>query len=231
MKLLTKTFLILIIKTGDAQTPIDFTGQKIDYGFTTSTFLGSLVNKKTFDYPISEGLKFQKNNVPNTNYGWKMGMFFWINLSPCFAYKPEIDFTFGINSYKNRSYIDKPNFSTFVGIEFKPQLIIRLGCWNSQPVIKLARNMSYYLEGKQHYIIIGPKINYQKLDKLYSNNNVSSQGSVGFVFGFGIDNLFPNLSVAPELLFSLERIIGNSSFASTNSNNNYASLSLGMNFF
>ena len=44
MKHLAKTFPVLFVSMGYAQMPVDTEGEKIDFGFTTSTFAGASVN-------------------------------------------------------------------------------------------------------------------------------------------------------------------------------------------
>jgi hypothetical protein len=232
MNLLAKTFPVLLIKMGCAQTPANYSAQKIDYGFTTSTFTGitanSFVREKYNNIEISNRTL---KTLSAFNYGWKQGLFLWVNFNSCFSYKPELSAVVCINNYKNLFSSEKAIYSTSAGIEFKSQLIIRLGCWNSQPIIKLARNMSYYLEGKQSYLIIGPKFSFQKADKAFLKLNNDKYTAIGLVIGGGVDNLFLNLDVAPEVLFSVEYKTGNYFNGSNNSDRYYASMSLAMNFF
>ncbi len=234
MKLLAKTFPLLLIKIGCAQTALDYSAIKIDYGYSTSTFAGITLNNfapaKTLNESDITKNKFSKPSVmPSFNYGWRQGLFLWINLSPCYAYRPEINASFCVTSHKNTS--TKPIYSTSVGFEFKPQLIIRIGCRNTDPIIKLARNMSYYLTQKQTYLIVGAKFSSQKSDKAFLKKNSERGLSTGIVFGIGSDHLFPNLDVAPELVMSLEYQTGNNHEQKKDSNRYYTSLSLAMNFF
>ena len=233
MKLLAKTFPVLLIKIGCAQTPVDYSAHKIDFGFSSATFSGFSSNNLVPQNNINSDFKYAKSKTVSTiTYGWKQGFFFWVNLSSCLAYRPEVNAVFGINNYKNLfSKGDRTIYSTSLGVEFKPQLIIRLGCWNSEPIIKLARNMSYYLTGKQSYLIVGPKFSYQKTDKAFSKLNNDKFSSFGFVFGCGADHLFPNLNVAPELSLSVEYKTGNYPEQKKDSNRYYACLSLAMNFY
>lgn len=237
MKLLAKTFPFLLIKIGCAQTALDYSAIKIDYGYSTSTFSGITLNNFTANKTVTESditkSKFSKPVLmPSYNYGWKQGVFLWVNLSPCYAYRPEVNVSFCITSHKNPSSKTKKTiYSTSVGFEFKPQLIIRIGCRNTDPIIKMARNMSYYLTQKQTYLIVGPKFCYQKSDKAFLKKNNERNYSTGFVFGIGSDHLFPNLDVAPELVMSLEYQTGNNHEQKKDSNRYYTSLSLAMNFF
>lgn len=237
MGLRTKTVFIVLVKTSCAQTALDYSAIKIDYGYSTSTFSGITLNNFIADKTLNESdvtkSKFSKpSNMPSCNYGWKQGIFLWVNLSPCYAYRPEINVSFCVTSHKNTfSKTRKTVYSTSVGFEFKPQLIIRIGCRNTDPIIKLARNMSYYLTQKQTYLIVGPKFSYQKSDKTFLKNNNERNYSTGFVFGFGTDHLFPNLDVAPELVMSIEYQAGNNHEQKKDSNRYYTSLSLAMNFF
>lgn len=230
MKLLAKAILLLLIKLSCAQTAVDHSVKKIDYGFSFATFSGTTLNgflKESSDKKLLP----QPQLLCDFNYGWKQGLFLWINLSPCFAYRPELNAVFCVYQHMNLSSAKKQVYSTSVGFEFKPQFIIRIGCRNTDPVIKLARNMSYYLTQKQSYLIIGPKFSYQKPDKGFLKNNNERNYSVGIVFGGGTDYLFPNLDVAPELTMSVEYQPGNDPEQKKGSNRYYTSLSLTMNFF
>ncbi len=233
MRLLTKTFPVLLIKMGCAQTPVDYSAHKIDFGFSSATFSGFTSSNLVSEKKITGDFMHSRSKAVSTfSYGWKQGVFFWVNLNSCVAYRPEINAVFCVNNYKNVfSKNEKAIYSTSLGVEFKPQLIIRLGCWNSDPVIKLARNMSYYLTGRQAYLIVGPKFSYQKADKTFLKMNNDKYSSFGFVFGCGADHLFPNLNVAPELLFSMEYKTGNNSGQKKDSSRYYTSLSLAMNFY
>lgn len=237
MKLLAKTFPVLLFQFSSAQTPIDYSAKKIDYGYSTSTFSGitlnNVIKEKSFNKEFLAKNQFTKAPLtPSYNFGWKQGLFFWINLSPCYAYRPEVNATFGITIHKTVfSKVERTVYSTFVGFEFKPQLIIRIGCRDTEPVIKIARNMSYYLTSRQSYIIVGPKFSYQKSDKSFLRNNGERNFKVGALFGIGVDNLFPNLDVAPELVASVEYQPGNFHIKEKGSNRFYTSLSLVVNVF
>ena len=91
--------------------------------------------------------------------------------------------------------------------------------------------MSYYLSQRQMYLIFGPKWAFRKSDKDFLKHNMERNCSVGGVFGFGVDNLFPNLDVAPEVLLSVEYQTGNLYEKQKSSNRVYTGLSLAMNFF
>lgn len=231
MKLLAKAIPFLLLKISCAQTAVDYTAKKIDYGYSFATFSGTTLNgflKESSDKnPLSK-----PQSATEFNYGWKQGLFLWINLSPCVAYRPELNAVFCVHHHKNLASPEKKAvYSTSGGFEFKPQFIIRVGCRNTEPVIKLARNMSYYLTQKQSYLIIGPKFSYQKSDKIFLKNNTERNYSVGIVFGVGTDYLFPCLDVAPELTMSIEYQPGNNREQKKSSSRYYTSLSLVMNFF
>jgi hypothetical protein len=234
MKLITKAFPVLFFQFGNAQTPTDYTARKIEFGSASSTFAGS-----SFNY-ISNNFLEKKNiyayvpvhqpSVVYANFGWKQGLFMWVNLNEHISYKTQIDLVFGVTQYKYIS--DKQNtYCKFLGLEYKPQLIIKMGCCDKEPVIKMARNMSYYLTKRQSYLIVGPKWTYRRSDKNFLKNNSERSYSIGGVFGIGVDNLFPNLEVAPELIASVEYQTGNLHEKQKGSNRYYASLSLVMNFF
>ncbi len=210
MKLLAKTFPVLLFQFGSAQTPMDYSARKIDYGYSTSTFSGitlnNMIRENNFSKdPISKNKFTEAPLVASYNYGWKQGLFLWINLSPCHAYRPEVNATFGITTHKIIfPKTDRTVYSTFFGLEFKPQLIIRIGCRDTEPVIRMAPNMSYYLTSRQSYLIVGPKFSYQQSDKTFLKHNSERKYKIGALLGIGVDNLFPNLDVAPELIASVE---------------------------
>ena len=215
---------------------MDYGALKIDYGYSASTFSGITLNNFWTDSHISESPSkksiVKTPSAPSYNYGWKQGLFLWINLSPCYAYRPEVNVTFGIATHKTIfSKTEKTIYSTFIGFEFKPQLIIRIGCRDTEPIIRLARNMSYFLTQRQSYLIVGPKFSYQKSDNAFLKNNNEQNYSVGVLFGIGTDHLFPNLSVAPEIVMSVEYQTGNYQLKEKGSNRYYTSLSLVMNVF
>lgn len=231
MKLLAKTFPVLLFQLGQAQT--DHPSKKIEFGFSTSTFAGSSINYITDHFLEKENVysyvSFNKPSVTFANFGWKQGAFIWVNVTKCISYKPQFDILFGVNQYK---YSDRQTiYSKFFGVEFKPQIIIRVGCCDKDPIIKMARNMSYYLSQRQTYLIFGPKWSFKRSDKYFLKHNTERNYFIGGVFGFGVDNLFPNLDVAPEVLLSFEYQTGNRSEKEKGSNRVYTSLSLSMNLF
>jgi hypothetical protein len=234
MKLLAKTLPAFLLQLSYSQVPTDYSARKIEFGSSSSTFVGS-----SFNY-ISNNFLEKKNvyayvplhqpSIVYANYGWKQGLFMWINLNERISYKTQIDLVFGVNQYKYTS--DKQTiYSKFFGVEYKPQIVIKIGCCDTEPVIKMARNMSYFLSRRQKYLIVGPKWTYRRSDKIFLKNNSEINYSIGAAFGMGIDNLFPNLEVAPELIASVEYLNGNPYEKQKGSNRCYASLSLVMNFF
>lgn len=234
MKLLAKTFPVLLCQLSNAQTPLDHSAKKIEFGFSSSTFAGASITYITNHFLEKENVysyvSLNKPNVVYANFGWKQGLFAWVNLTERVSYKAQFDIVFGVNQYKHTS--DKQNvYSKFFGAEYKPQIVIRIGCCDTDPVIKMARNMSYYLTQRQSYLIIGPKWAFRRSDRDFLKNNSERNYSVGAVFGVGVDNLFPNLDVAPELLVSVEYQTGNQHDKQKSSNRLYTGLSLSMNFF
>ena len=69
--------------------------------------------------------------------------------------------------------------------------------------------MSYYLSGRQSYLIMGPKFSYQKTDGRFANGKGADYLTVGTLFGIGADHMFPNLDFAPEFYVSLDYQPGN----------------------
>jgi hypothetical protein len=234
MKLLASAAPLFLLKLSCAQTPTDYHAKKIEFGFSSATFSGSSVNYISTTFlekkDLYSYLPITRPNATYSNFGWKQGLFIWVNLSERFSYKAQCDLMFGINQYKNLKE-DMNTYCKFFGIEYKPQLVIRLGKYNTSPVIKMARDMSYYLTGRQCYLVIGPKFTYAKPDKFFLRDNDIKYNSVGMVMGYGVDNLFPNLELAPELLVSAEYKTGRRYGDPYNLNRYYLSLSLAVNFF
>ena len=118
MKFLAKAFPLLFIKFCCAQSEQDYSALKIDYGYSTSTFSGITLNNFIKDKNLQkeEITKdyFLKNPANLSHYyGWKQGLFLWINLNPCFAYRPEVNAIFCVNTYNNiLSKTDKIIYST-----------------------------------------------------------------------------------------------------------------------
>jgi hypothetical protein len=207
------------------------TNQKIEFGFTTSTFCGISAAS-----PLIAGLSKTDYNhrtmakcpLPSTNFGWKPGLFYWVNINSYLSYKAEGDFVYSVNTFK----LPKGTcYSTSSGFELKPQLIIKPSEIDKAPILKVARNMSYYLSGKQPYFIIGPKFGYYKSDKEFRKETNSKYYTIGCVGGFGIDNMFHNMDFAPEVTVSVEYQTGNAHLLPKASSRYFISTSLAINFF
>jgi hypothetical protein len=174
MRFFTSATPLLLIKLGCAQSPMDHEGKKIDCGFSTSTFAGSSINYVVSNFlekkDVYSYLPLSRPNATFSNFGWKQGLFVWVNLSERFSYKAQCDLVFGVNQFR---YINE-NLNTycrFYGLEYKPQLIIKLGVFNRRPIVRMARDMSYYMTGRQAYLIIGPKFTYSRPDKYFLRKN------------------------------------------------------------
>jgi hypothetical protein len=234
MKLLASAAPLLLLKLSCAQTPTDHHGKKIDFGFSSSTFAGSSINYVTSNFlekkDLYSYLPITRPNATYANFGWKQGLFIWVNLTEHVSYKAQFDMVFGVNQYRNIN-TDLNTYCKFVGVEYKPQLVIKLGKCNTEPVIQMARDMSYYLTARQYYLIIGPKFTFARPDNSFLRDHDIKYSSVGGVIGFGVDNLFPNLDFAPELLLSAEYKTGRRYGDPYNLNRYYLSLSLAVNLF
>lgn len=236
MKHLAKTLPVLFASMGYAQSSHVTDNKKVDFGFTTSTFAGASVNYFAANFLDKQNLySYLPINKPKSlfsNYGWKQGLFIWIDLTSHLAYKAQADITFCINNFKHLEGTSlRNNYCTSFGIELKPQLVIRFGTYDPQPVFKMARDMSYYVTGRQSYLILGPKFSYSKPDKTFLQENNLRYSAIGAVVGIGTDNIFPNLDFAPELLLSVEYKTRNSQKGSSPFTRYYVSLSLAANFF
>ncbi len=236
MKHLAKTFPVLFVSMGYAQLPPDTDAKKIEFGFTTSTFAGASVNYFATNFLDKQNLySYLPLNKPKTvfsNFGWKQGLFIWVNLNSHFAYKGQADITLCVNTFKNLvGSLLKNNYCTSLGVEFKPQLVIRFGDYDTEPVFSLARDMSYYATGRQSYFIVGPKFSYCKHDKSFMQNHNLKYTSVGAVVGIGSDTAFPCLNFAPEILLSVEYKTRNSQTEASPFTRYYVSLSLAANFY
>jgi hypothetical protein len=191
---------------------------RIEFGYNASTFIGTCANpgiiKKTLLKEPASSKRIPKTpDIPVASFGWKQGIFFWVNLNSYLAYKPEFDISYSVNTYginyNNRLKKETGLYSTAIAFEFKPQIIIRPRKVNKEPIVKIARSMSYYLSGRQPYFILGPKFSYTKSDKNFRKENCSGYYTIGNVIGIGFDNMFHNLDLAPELTCSIEYQTGN----------------------
>lgn len=167
MKRLAKIFPVLFVSMGYAQLPVDTEAEKIEFGFTTSTFAGASINYFANNFLDKQNLysylPLDKPKTVFSHYGWKQGLFIWVNLNSHFAYKAQADITFFVNNFKNLVESSLKNkYCMSLGFEFKPQLVIRFGAYDREPVFSLARDMSYYATGRQSYFILGPKFSYCK---------------------------------------------------------------------
>jgi hypothetical protein len=236
MRRLAKTLPVLFVSMGYAQLPVDMGAKKIDFGFTTSTFAGASVNYFANNFLAKQNLysylPLDKPKTVFSNYGWKQGLFIWVNLNSHFAYKAQADLMFCVNNFKHLTGFSlKNNYCLSLGVEFKPQLVIRFGAYDPEPVFTIARDMSYYATGRQSYFILGPKFSYCKHDKGFMRTNNLKYSSVGIVAGIGSDTAFPCLNFAPELLLSVEYKTRHSQPEAAPFTRYYVSLSLAANFF
>jgi hypothetical protein len=213
----------------DADLPI------VEFGYCTSTFsgidIGHALQTKQFNSDIHK--RTDANTLPNLSYGWKEGTFLWFNVCPEISIKAQTDFGFCVNNYKTQKTFEgrQTAYSVSYGLDIKPQLIIKLRKVDHHPIIKMAKCMSYYLSGKQSYLIIGPKISYQKTDNNFLNGKGASYFTVGNVIGIGVDHMFPNLDFSPEIYVSLDYQPGKSSYSPIASNRFFASLTLAVSIF
>lgn len=224
----------MLFQLGYGQTPANQHGKKVEFGSASSTFAGASFNFIS-DYFLEKEnvysyLPLNKPYDVYTDFGWKQGMFFWVNLSQCVSFKTQFDVLFGVASCKN-TFDQANSYCRFFGVEYKPQFILKIGRCNTDPVIKMAPNMSYYLNQRQTYLILGPKWAFRKSDAEFLRKNNERNYSVGATLGIGVDNLFPNLDVAPEIVLSIDYQTGNAHYKQKSSNRFYTSLSLAINFF
>jgi hypothetical protein len=232
MKSLMKISPLVISISCLSQTVKQKPNPKIEFGFTTSTFCGtSAANPVVKKIQGSRLMKREPDQaeLPSSNYGWKQGLFYWVNLNSYLSYKAELDFVFSVNSYASAG--EKVCYSTAGGYELKPQLIIKPSEVDKAPILKIAKNMSYYLSGKQPYLIVGPKFGFYKSDKAFRKDNNSTYYTIGCVGGFGIDNMFHNMDFAPELTVSVEYQTGNSHLLPKASSRYFISAAIAINFF
>lgn len=214
----------------DADLPI------VEFGYCTSTFsgidVGHAIETKRFNSDLNKR-STNPNSLPNLSYGWKEGTFIWFNVCPEISIKHQTDFGFSVNNYRTQKNIEgrQTAYSVSYGFDIKPQLIVKLGKINHHPIIKMAKCMSYYLSGRQSYLIMGPKISYQTTDKGYLKGQGANYFTVGSVMGIGVDHMFPNLDFAPELYISLDYQPGKNTYSPIASNRFFASLTLAVSIF
>ncbi len=236
MKGLLKISPIVFCFGANAQNGSESDLRFIEYGYCAATYFNgdAFVFNKT-NTANNDSYNRTPDTVPNLNfsYGWKQGTFVWLNINSDFSIKIELAGTFCVNNLKNNSANtdQKMNYSMGYGIEFKPQLIVKLGNVNRHPIIKMAKCMSYYLSGRQSYLIMGPKFALQKTDKQVLAGSPLNYLSVGSMFGVGMDNMFPNLDVAPEIYVSFDFQPNQNNFFPNSNSRYFASVTLALNIF
>lgn len=233
MKALLKISPLVISLSCLSQTDKEKVNPRIEFGFTSATFCGLSAANPLLERMSGTDVRRQNITVcsmPSANFGWKQGLFFWVNLTSYLAYKAEADFVYSVNTHVDQRNFS-PQYSTSCGYELKPQLIIRPVKTDRAPIIKMAKSMSYYLSGKQPYIIIGPKFGYYQCDRQFRRVNDARHYTIGCVAGVGADNMFHNMDFAPEVTISIEYQTGNAHLTPNASNRYYISAAVAINLF
>ena len=198
----------------------------LSFGITHSTY-SSMCFQKSINNPVSTGeghLLQNKSKITEIQYGFGLGLFLWMPLNEGIVFKPKIEGSFSNTCVKQSPCVFATSFDLAVSHGF----VIALSKPDKEGVIYVARNMSCYLQSKQPYVLVGPKINLKKYDKGYIKKGFENEFTFGLFLGYGINYIFQGKNFAPEICYSI-------SSTSQNKINDVRkithSISLAVNFF
>jgi hypothetical protein len=198
----------------------------LSFGITHSTYSNMCFQNQSNLY-VSDSKKpmsFPKNNITEVQYGFGLGLFLWMPLNEGIIFKPKFE-----GSFSNTCRKQSPSvFSTSFDLSISHGFVIALKKPDKEGVIYVARNMTCYLQSKQPYLIIGPKINLKKYDKGYLDKGFENELTFGLMMGYGINYIFQGKNFAPEIYYTLS---SNSQNEINNSRKITHSISIAVNFF
>ncbi|MBS1636588.1 MAG: hypothetical protein JST26_11785 [Bacteroidetes bacterium] len=137
-------------------------------------------------------------------YAFQYGMFLWVKATDRVSIKPEITASFSNYKISDPASRRQPTYATSTDLSIANQVVLALKPNNTHGIIKAAKCMSYYLTGKQPYLIFGPKLSFRKFDRGFIHKGFQNEATVGFVAGYGINYGFHNMNMAPEIKYGLE---------------------------
>ena len=198
----------------------------LSFGITHSTY-SSMCFQKYSDNTVFNKEKHVLNHpskISETQYGFGLGLFMWMPLNEGIIFKPKIEGSFSNTCLKQSPCV----FATSFDLAISHGFIIALSKPDKEGIIYVARNMSCYLQSKQPYILIGPKINLKKYDKGYLHKGFENELTFGLFIGYGINYIFQGKNFAPEISYTLSSTSQNKI---NDSRKMTHSISLAVNFF
>ncbi len=134
-----------------------------------------------------------------TQYGFGIGFFLWMPLNGGLTYKPKIEGDFSTTCLKQAPAV----FATSFDIGLSNGFAIALKPANPHGIIYLAKQMSCYITSKQPYLLIGPKVNFKKIDNGFIRKGFQNYLSFGFLICYWINYEFHGTNFAPEIIYSV----------------------------
>jgi hypothetical protein len=198
----------------------------LSFGITHSTYTSICLKSqgsRTFSNNEKHLLQ-HTSKIMETQYGFGIGLFLWMPLNEGIIFKPKLEGCFSNSCSKQNASIYATSFDLSVTHGF----VIPLKKPDKEGVIYLARNMSCYLQSKQPYILIGPKINLKKYDKGYIRKGFENELTFGLMIGYGINYIFQGKNFAPEIYYTFSSTSQNKI---NDSKKITHSISLAVNFF
>lgn len=173
----------------------------LSFGITHSTY-SSMCFQKSINNRVSTGeghLLQNKSKITEIQYGFGLGLFLWMPLNEGIVFKPKVEGSFSNTCVKQSPCVFATSFDLAVSHGF----VIALSKPDKEGVIYVARNMSCYLQSKQPYVLVGPKINLKKYDKGYIKKGFENEFTFGLFLGYGINYIFQGKNFAPEICYSI----------------------------
>lgn len=199
---------------------------EIKLGITHSGYLSGCFSSSisTPNFDAEQVINQNKINISETQFGFALGLFLWMPLNDKIVFKPRIDGCFSNSCLKQNHSV----YSTSFDLNFLHGFVIALKQPDKNGIIYLARNMSCYLQSKQPYLLIGPKLNLKKYDKGFLKKGFENELNFGFLIGYGINYVFQGRNFAPEISYC---ICSSSQNKLNNSNKITHTISFTINFF
>ncbi len=173
----------------------------LSFGITHSTY-SSMCFQKPINNPIStseQHLLQNNSKITETQYGFGIGLFLWMPLNEGIIFKPKVEGSFSNSCLKQSPCVFATSFDLAVSHGF----VIALSKPDKEGIIYVARNMSCYLQSKQPYLLIGPKLTLKKYDKGYIKKGFENELSFGLFIGYGINYIFQGKNFAPEIYYTM----------------------------
>lgn len=174
---------------------------EINLGLTHSVYSSMCMKSSLSKANLFSDQVVHQNKYKTTElqYGFGLGLFLWMPLSEKIVFKPKMEIYFS-NVYLKQK---QATFSTSFDLSISHGFVITLKQPDTDGIIYIARNMSCYLQSKQPYLVLGPKINLKKCDKGYLQKGYENEISFGFIIGYGINYIFRGVNVAPEITYGI----------------------------